>query len=504
MRLGLVSLLLSVASVIWLPVLPLRAGVVDWEVLPVPVVDRNPDTVDVAPDGTIWMAARKLYWYMPHELLFRSADGGDTWTTVTVRGRGATDEQVGPASLAADPDGTVWLGTEVGLYHYNPASDIWTTMTVPTWAARVKRLFDGHVYASGSGLFRYDSGAGAWAPMAGGGWDSDITATPGGVLYMADELAKVSTDGGGSWQTLFRLWGPPNLLSFGAASFAGASPAGSVFVANQFGFTFPPHFYRLPPGGQAWEPLLVGINPWSSVVSSADGILACSLQTPSEVLNVYVSVDDGAHWTPLPCVLGDPSVGGPGYSSSMTALAMGADGTIYAGFQGHLARFRTGGAYALTTQAAPGGTIGEVPSGTFYTAGSTVTLTAMPSGAYVFTGWEGDTGLTTGTAATTNPLVIVMDRHRFVRAHFSLGTFAVTVKAGPGGLATRQPDLATYDRGSTVTLTAWPNFAYRFSRWTGDVPPGRSLENPLVLTVDTTRTLTGQFGLDGSSWLLLR
>lgn len=61
-----------------------------------------------------------------------------------------------------------------------------------------------------------------------------------------------------------------------------------------------------------------------------------------------------------------------------------------------------------------------------------------------------------------------------------------------------------YDWGSAVALKARGGFGWRFRSWTGDLPLGRALENPLVLTVDTTRTLTGQFGPDASNWSLLR
>jgi hypothetical protein len=43
--------------------------------------------------------------------------------------------------------------------------------------------------------------------------------------------------------------------------------------------------------------------------------------------------------------------------------------------------------------------------------------------------------------------------------------------------------------GSTVTLTVFPDTGYWFNRWTGDVPRGLEQINPLVLTMDTTKTV---------------
>ncbi len=53
-----------------------------------------------------------------------------------------------------------------------------------------------------------------------------------------------------------------------------------------------------------------------------------------------------------------------------------------------------------------------------------------------------------------------------------------------------------------MTLTATPNADSLFSGWTGDVPTGSEMTNPLVVTMDSTKTLTANFTLKPSEYLL--
>jgi len=50
-----------------------------------------------------------------------------------------------------------------------------------------------------------------------------------------------------------------------------------------------------------------------------------------------------------------------------------------------------------------------------------------------------------------------------------------------------------YARGDQVTITAIPNGGYSFDGWTGDVPGGQELDNPLTLTMDRARSVTANF-----------
>ncbi len=61
------------------------------------------------------------------------------------------------------------------------------------------------------------------------------------------------------------------------------------------------------------------------------------------------------------------------------------------------------------------------------------------------------------------------------------------------GYISREPDLAVYPRGTTVTLTAHPDAGFWFERWTGDVPTGFEWVNPLVLPMAQDRRIEADF-----------
>ncbi|HPS02437.1 MAG TPA: InlB B-repeat-containing protein, partial [Candidatus Sumerlaeota bacterium] len=71
-----------------------------------------------------------------------------------------------------------------------------------------------------------------------------------------------------------------------------------------------------------------------------------------------------------------------------------------------------------------------------------------------------------------------------------------TATTGAGtGTVTKNPDAASYDENSTVTVTATANADSEFNGWTGDVPAGSEMTNPLVVAMNTTKTLTANFKL---------
>jgi len=74
--------------------------------------------------------------------------------------------------------------------------------------------------------------------------------------------------------------------------------------------------------------------------------------------------------------------------------------------------------HTLTISATDGGTTDPSPGSYTYTAGASVTVTAVPSSGYTFNRWELD-GANVGAA---NPIAVVMDRNHSLRAVFSAVT----------------------------------------------------------------------------------
>ncbi len=129
-------------------------------------------------------------------------------------------------------------------------------------------------------------------------------------------------------------------------------------------------------------------------------------------------------------------VGGQ-YTISTTSPQAGATGTQYVwqswsdgGTQSHqitvsplttsyTANFQT--QYLLTTGVNPNGAgTATPPSGSYYPAGSQVTLTAAPNSGYAFTGWTGT------ITSSSNPLNVTLSGPMTETANFVLKTFTIT------------------------------------------------------------------------------
>jgi hypothetical protein len=68
----------------------------------------------------------------------------------------------------------------------------------------------------------------------------------------------------------------------------------------------------------------------------------------------------------------------------------------------------------------------------------------------------------------------------------------LTILASHGSV-TKNPDQPAYALGTVVTLTPVPDEGYGFAGWSGNVPAGHELDNPLQLTMNQDRTITAAF-----------
>lgn len=146
--------------------------------------------------------------------------------------------------------------------------------------------------------------------------------------------------------------------------------------------------------------------------------------------------------------------------------------------------------YTLTTTANPstGGSITKSPNQLKYDHGSNVLLTAVPATGYTFTNWtEGGTILSTSAAYQ-----ISMTGNRVLVANFKLNSYGLTLTINPtaGGSVTKSPDLASYDSGTTVQITATPNAGYTFTSWGGDASGSA---NPLSVVMNANKNITANF-----------
>ncbi len=154
----------------------------------------------------------------------------------------------------------------------------------------------------------------------------------------------------------------------------------------------------------------------------------------------------------------------------------------------------------LSTSGDGTGTITASPTGTFvdnalvasYNNGAEVELTATPDAGSAFGGWAGNIpeGL-----ATTNPLIVVMDRERTITARFVPGLVLTVEVTGDGEVAV-DPDQAAYAPGTTVTLTATPAEGSMFVRWGGDET---GTELATTVTVNENMVVEALFAADDGS-----
>jgi len=72
-------------------------------------------------------------------------------------------------------------------------------------------------------------------------------------------------------------------------------------------------------------------------------------------------------------------------------------------------------------------------------------------------------------------------------------TLSITISPPGGGTVRKDPDKTSYDSGDKVSLTPTANKGYAFDGWTGDVPHGHEIDNPLNITMDSEKDITANF-----------
>ncbi len=143
--------------------------------------------------------------------------------------------------------------------------------------------------------------------------------------------------------------------------------------------------------------------------------------------------------------------------------------------------------YTLLTSVIGSGTITRNPDSEAYQSGDVVTLTAVPSDGYTFSGWSGD------ASGTANPIQITMNGNKSVTASFAPvapNTYTLNTPSSVGGSIARNPDKQTYQSGEVVTLTAVPANGYQFDGWTGDAS---GMGNPFQITMDSNKSVVATF-----------
>jgi len=142
--------------------------------------------------------------------------------------------------------------------------------------------------------------------------------------------------------------------------------------------------------------------------------------------------------------------------------------------------------YTLDVQIVGNGSVSRSPDYSLYSDSSQVVLTALPDSGWVFDGWSG------GLSGSENPDTLVMIADTSVTATFVPlpPTYVLTRNVVGSGTIDVSPDLASYDPGDTVIVTALPDSGWSFAGWSDGLT---GTENPDTLVMQSDTTITATF-----------
>jgi hypothetical protein len=361
-----------------------------------------------------------------------------------------------PTSLLVDADKSV-TGTFATLYDVNVSA---------TGPGSVTLAPPGGTYPAGT-VVTVTATPDAGAAFTGFGGDLTGTTSPQLLTVDADKTVSVGASGPGS-VTLEPAGG---VYTAGTSVTVTAVPdADSAFVGFSGDLT----------GTANPQVVVVTANTTATasfatlfdVAASATGPGSVTLDPPGgtypagTVVTVTATPDAGAVFTGF----GGDLTG----TTSPQPLTVDADKTVSASFAAQ---------FTLSVTASGPGSVTLEPAGGVYTAGTSVTVTAVPDPDAAFLGWSGD------LTGSTNPQVVVVNANASASASFVTLFDVAASAAGPGTIALDPPG-GTYPAGTVVTVTATPDAGALFTGFGGDLTGTTS---PQLLTVDADKTVSASF-----------
>ena len=141
-------------------------------------------------------------------------------------------------------------------------------------------------------------------------------------------------------------------------------------------------------------------------------------------------------------------------------------------------------AVILSSSPAAGGTTDGEGA---YSAGTSVTISAVPNIAYTFTNWtDKASGAVVSSSAS---YTFALSASRTLVANFVIKTYTLNA-SGSNGTVSKSPTQATYNHGSSVVLTAIPNPGFVFTSWSGNATGS---VNPLTVNMNSNKNITANF-----------
>jgi hypothetical protein len=156
--------------------------------------------------------------------------------------------------------------------------------------------------------------------------------------------------------------------------------------------------------------------------------------------------------------------------------------------------------YNLTMAIAPGGSgnATDLTNASPYTAGTVVSIRAVPNKGYMFFYWTAPAGAF-GSATAGNTTFTMPAQNVTVTANFVLSPPAqhnLTISSTAGGLVTTPGEgLFTYDAGTVDKLVAEAEEGYQFVEWTGNVSTISDVNAAATnITMNGDYSITANFG----------
>lgn len=141
--------------------------------------------------------------------------------------------------------------------------------------------------------------------------------------------------------------------------------------------------------------------------------------------------------------------------------------------------------YEVQINNSTGGNVNS--TGGTYSEGATLSIEALPNSDYDFSGWS--------NGSQENPLLITITNNLSITANFTKKSYPIITSIQGNGqieksIISSAKTNTEYTIGSVVSLSAIAANQWRFTEWTGDIS---STDNPLELTVNSTKTITANF-----------
>ena len=121
---------------------------------------------------------------------------------------------------------------------------------------------------------------------------------------------------------------------------------------------------------------------------------------------------------------------------------------------------------------------------------SEITMTATPAENWRFSHWSGDVP---EGEEESEEITIVMDRDKFITAHFVRQEYILAIEVEGDGTTDPAPANHTYEYEDGVTVTAIPSNGWRFSYRSGDVPLGLEANETITIFVDGNKNIVAHF-----------